>query len=336
MLKSRLFGSFMVYCVLMLLTAPSAWADKVTINLGHVAPPIHPIHLGALQFKKYVEDRSGGSLEVKIFPMGQLGGEQVMAENVQQGILQMASLSDGVLANFVPEAGIMNLPFVFPNRRVLYQVLGGPFGNHYFSYFPRKGMVPLGWGENGFRNFLNTKRDIQSLGDMKGLKFRSMEGEVYVNSYQQLGINPIVMPWPEVINALRQGMIDGTDLSMTAIYLTKTFQVAKHVTISNWVYSGTIMLANKPWFDQLSPDQREIIKSAALIFEYVSRTEDIQSEFKCYDALKEAGVTITNLTETERLNLVNKTKPVHDQWITSHKNAKDLYDLLIQEIAKHK
>ena len=319
----------------MLFASPVAWPAKMTINLAHVAPPILPTHLGALQFKRYVEDRSGGSMEVKIFPMGQLGGEQVMAENVQQGIIQMAILSDGVLANFVPEAGIMNLPFLFPNRRVLYQVLGGTFRDRLFSYFPKKGMVPLGWGENGFRNFINTKKDIHTLDDMKGLKFRSMEGDVYTKSFQQLGINPIVMPWPEVVNALRQGMIDGTDLSMTAIYLTKIFQVIKHVTVSNWLYSGLIMVANKPWFDDLSSDQREIIKSAALVNEYVTRVEDILAEFKCYDALKEEGVTITTLADAERLKLLTKTKPVHEQWIRSHQNAKDLYDLLIQEIANH-
>ena len=96
---------------------------KVIVKYGHVAPPIHPQHHGALAFAKYVTEKTSGAIEVQVFPIGQFGGERSLTEQVQGGTLQMTSVTAGVLANFVPEMGIIELPFVYPDRDTAYKVL---------------------------------------------------------------------------------------------------------------------------------------------------------------------------------------------------------------------
>jgi len=112
-------------CLAVAGSAPGAWA-KITIKYGHVAPPFHGQSKGADAFAQYVAEKTKGEIEVKTFPFGQLGTERSMAEQVQAGTLEMSSITTAVMSNYVPQVAVMDLPFVYPSRKVAYAVIDDP------------------------------------------------------------------------------------------------------------------------------------------------------------------------------------------------------------------
>ena len=130
---------------------------EMTIKYGHVAPPFHGQSKGADAFAQYVKEKTNGEIMVNVYPMGQLGSERSMAEQVQMGTLEMASVTTAVMQNYVPKTAVMDLPFIWPNRKVAYAVLDDPaWQEKIFSYLPKKGFVGIGWTENEFRDINNT------------------------------------------------------------------------------------------------------------------------------------------------------------------------------------
>jgi hypothetical protein len=134
-----------------------------TVKFGHVAPPFHGQAKGVDAFAGYVKEKTGGAIEIATFPAGQLGGERSMAEQVQAGTLQIAALTTAVLQNFVPQCAILDMPFIFPDRKTAYATLDDPeVKERIFSYFPKKGFIAIGWTENEIRDFTNNKRRTTS------------------------------------------------------------------------------------------------------------------------------------------------------------------------------
>ena len=138
-------------------------AGAAKIKIGHVAPPFHGQNKGVEAFAAYIKEKTGGRIDIANFPMGQLGGERSLAEQVQAGTLQLASVSTAVLQNFVPETAVIDLPFLWPNRATAYAVLDDPeFQAKLFSYLPKKGFIGIGWTENEMRDFTNNKRPVHT------------------------------------------------------------------------------------------------------------------------------------------------------------------------------
>ncbi|OPX38741.1 MAG: hypothetical protein B1H13_10790 [Desulfobacteraceae bacterium 4484_190.3] len=165
--KFLVYGSLFIIVMFFLFTNASA---KMVVKFGHVAPPFHGQSVGVDHFAKYVMEKTNGEVEVRTYPMGQLGGERSMAEQVQSGSLQLAAITSAVMSNFVPQASLIPLPFVFPDRRTAYAVLDSEIREKLFSYFPAKGFMVLGFTENEFRDLTNSKRPIRKPEDLKGLK----------------------------------------------------------------------------------------------------------------------------------------------------------------------
>ena len=187
-------------------------ASSENVKFGHVAPPFHGQSKGVDAFAAYVKEKTNGRIDIATFPMGQLGGERSMAEQVQSGTLQIAAITTAVLQNFVPQAAILDMPFIFPNRKTAYATLDDPeFQKKIFSYFPKKGFIAIGWTENEFRDFTNNKRPVRKPSDIKGLKVRVMNSPVYLDTFKQLGASPVGIPFPEIYNALQTGVIDAQE-----------------------------------------------------------------------------------------------------------------------------
>jgi tripartite ATP-independent transporter DctP family solute receptor len=332
MKRTMFMMSLGLFLVIMLSTSPVS-SQTVEIKLAHGGPPAMALQKAALHFQKYLDLATGGTMKVAIFPAGQLGNERVMAEGVQHGTIQMAILSDVILSNFVPQVGVMTLPFLFPNREAVYKVQDGEIGRKLFSLFPEKGMVALAWGENGFRNFVNAKKPIKTLSDMKDLKMRCMEGAIYIDSFKALGINPVPMPWAETINAIKQGVVDGTDLPYNAILLTGMYEAAKYITDIKWVYSGLVMVANKGFYDALTADQKRLLREAAFEFQLMNRSIDATDAMSSREQLLQKGAQITDVGPKDRALYRTATQKVHQEWMK--KLGEDLIKSIYKEVEKY-
>ena len=163
-------------------------------------------------FAKEVEKRTGGRYKIQTFYNGALGGERVSIEAVQLGTQELAFSSTGPVPNFVPEAKILDVPFLFRDKAHARAVLDGPIGQEMLVKFDAKGFKALAWAENGFRHMTNSKRPVNVPEDLKGLKMRTMENPVHIAAYKGFGIITTPMAFPEVFTALQQGTVDGQEM----------------------------------------------------------------------------------------------------------------------------
>ena len=214
-------------------------------------------------FAKEVEKRTQGRYKVQPFYSGSLGGERESIEAVQLGTQELTFSSTGPVPNFVPEARILDIPFLFRDKAHARAVLDGPIGQDMLAKFEPKGFKALAWGENGVRHMTNSKRAVNSPDDLKGLKMRTMENPVHIAAYKGFGIVPTPMAFPEVFTALQQGTVDGQENPLSVIMASKFDQVQKHLSLTGHVYSPGIFLMSKAAFDKLSAaDKTAFIESA--------------------------------------------------------------------------
>jgi TRAP-type C4-dicarboxylate transport system substrate-binding protein len=153
---------------------------------------------------------------------------------------------------------------------------------------------------------------------------RTQESPLYLDAYKALGVNPIPIPWPEVFSSLQQGVIDGLDLPYLGIWMSKTYEALKYVTLSGWAYSGIFIIINKKTYDSLPPDLREIVKDAAYESGRVSLGINLQDELAALIGLKEKGVAVARLTPEEKKVFQKELSPVYDAW--KKKIGEDLFN----------
>ncbi|MCX8111510.1 MAG: DctP family TRAP transporter solute-binding subunit [Syntrophorhabdaceae bacterium] len=313
MIKRTIFIGFMV---LAFLTSFFVIAEaKVIVKYGHVGPPIHPQHKAAVAFAKYVTEKTKGEIEVQVFPLGQLGGERSMTEQVQSGTLHMTAVTANVLANFVPQMGIIELPFIYPNREVAYKVLDDKEVRERFAkYCDEKGFVFIGYTENEFRDMTNSKRPIRKPEDLKGLKIRVVEGPIFIDTFRALGANPTPMPFPEIYNALQQKVIDGQDNPIYTSILMKFTEVNKFATITNHILTECPVVVNKKFWNSLTPEQQKIFREAADVQVKVNREENAKNRVEALEKAKQQKVDVVILTEKELEAFRNAVKPVHEKY----------------------
>ena len=214
-------------------------------------------------FASEVEKRTAGRYKVQAFYSGSLGGERESIEAVQLGTQELAFSSTGPVPNFVPEAKILDIPFLFRDKAHARAVLDGPIGQEMLAKFDSKGFKALAWAENGFRHMTNSKRAVNTPEDLKGLKMRTMENPVHVAAYTGFGIITTPMAFPEVFTALQQGTVDGQENPLSVIMSAKFDQVQKHLSLTGHVYSPAIFLMNKAAFDKLATADKQAFLDAA-------------------------------------------------------------------------
>jgi tripartite ATP-independent transporter DctP family solute receptor len=314
---------------------------KMTLKFGHIAPPFHGQSKGVDAFAKYVEEKTGGKIQIKTFPFGQLGSERSLAEQVQAGTLEIASVTTAVLSNYVPQVAVTDLPFVFPNRETAYKVIDDPeFKEKIFGFLPSKGFVGIGWTENEFRDLNNTEKDIRKPEDVKGLKIRVMNSPVYMDTFKQLGASPVGIPFPELYNALQQGVIDAQENPLYTSILIKATEVAKHVTNTDHILTECIIIVSPDTWDMLSDTQKKIFKQAADRCIKVNREETARQAKKMFklnmsieEYCKKNNVKVIDLTPEERQAFADAMKPV---WAKYRKIVgPEFYDFFQAKIKEH-
>ncbi|GAA4339977.1 TRAP transporter substrate-binding protein [Variovorax defluvii] len=251
-------------------------------------------------FAKEVAARTNGRYKIETFYNGSLGGERESIEAVQLGTQELAFSSTGPVPNFVPEAKILDVPFLFRDKAHARAVLDGPIGQELLTKFDAKGFKALAWAENGFRHMTNSKRDVKGPEDLKGLKMRTMENPVHIAAYKGLGIITTPMAFPEVFTALQQGTVDGQENPLPVIMSAKFSQVQKHLSLTGHVYSPCIFLMNKAAFDKLSAADKTAFLEAAKVAAKANRDRVDQDDANGVKELRAQGMTVIENVDKDK------------------------------------
>lgn len=309
-ISKRLSVMALAVCATLGFAAPSAAQTTMRISIS-VAQNSHQ-GVGIDTFAREVEKRTGGRYKIQTFYSGSLGGERESVEAVQLGTQELTFTSTGPIPNFVPDARILDIPFLFSGKPHARAVLDGAIGKEMLTKFESKGFKALAWGENGIRHMTNNKRAVASPDDLKGLKMRTMENPVHVAAYKGFGIITTPMAFPEVFTALQQGTVDGQENPLSVIMAAKFDQVQKHLTLTGHVYSPAVFLMNKASFDKLSPaDQKHFLDAAAEAVK-ANRARVDEDDTKGVAELRSKGMTIND--NPDKSKFVTALAPVYAEF----------------------
>ena len=273
-----------------------------------------PIVLGMQKFAEIVDEKSGGKIEVQLFPGGMLGGDMQVVQSLQGGLVQMSTMNAGLMSGFAPDFALLDLPFLFESPAKADAVMDGPLGDALAAQLEEHGLKALAYWELGFRNLTNSQRPVASVDDIEGLKIRVVQSPIYLELFSALGANPVPMPFPEVYTALETGTVDGQENPAASILSAKLNEVQKYMTLTRHTYNPQVVLFSKPLWDQLNAEEQTLLQDAALEAGAYQRQLARDADAKAVAALKEGGMEVTELSPEEMARFREATKPVADKF----------------------
>jgi tripartite ATP-independent transporter DctP family solute receptor len=258
-----------VLCVVVFLLAflPGVGtAQKVTLRAADVQPPDYPTVKGLLFMGEYVKARSGGRVEIQVFPGGQLGDERSTIEQVKLGVIDIVRTSTSPVGEFYGPIGVYGLPFIFRDESHMWKVVQGPIGSELLEGLKQADMVGLAYYDSGSRNFYTTKKPVRRPEDMKGLKVRVQPARIMIDMVEALGASAVPIAFGEVYSSLQTGVIDGAENNYPSYgpFGVRHYEVAKHFTLSGHSRIPEVVIISKKSWEKLSPADRELIREAAL------------------------------------------------------------------------
>jgi tripartite ATP-independent transporter DctP family solute receptor len=302
-----------------LLAAAGAQAQDIqerTIKVGIGLTSDHPQAQAVERFAEIVDERTDGKITVKLFAGGVMGNDVTMISSLQGGTLEMTVPDTSTLVGIggLESFGLINLPFLFDKETEADALLDGPFGERLLAKLPEKGLVGLGFWENGFRHVTNSRKPINTAEDLSGLKLRVIQNPLFIDTFTALGASAQPMPFPEVYTALEQGVVDGQENPLATILASKFYEVQDYAVLSRHIYSVWALLMSKKLWDQLSPDEQKIIaEAAAEATDFERQTIRAYAE-KAIEELEAEGMEVTELPPEEMEKLRQKTQPVWEKY----------------------
>lgn len=284
-------------------------SSKTVLKLAHVLDQSHPVHVGMEFLAKRVSELSGGTVEIQIFPSGQLGSEPETIEQLQRGSLAMVKTSAAALEQFVPEMAVFGLPYLFRDEEHYWKVLDGPIGKGLLAAGEDDNIHGLCYYDSGSRSFYTIKAPVMTPEDLKGLKIRTLPSAMAMDAMDTMGGAPTPIPFGELYTALQQGMVDGAENNPPSFLSSRHYEIAKYYSLDEHTRIPDMLIFSKAIWDGLPLQVQEWINQAAA--ESVAFQRELWRE-KTEEALQivqEAGVKIFR---PDKAPFVAETAPMYD------------------------
>lgn len=291
------------------LAGGTAWAE-VTAKLGHFMPETYAQGVAMNKFAESVQKYTNGNVNIKVYHGGTLGSDDKMMQAVQSGTQEFYIGVLTPLSSRVKEIQIWDLPFMFADTKEAYALLDGPSSKAIFDKIEPAGVVGLTWTGLGFRNLSNSKRPINAAADISGLKIRVMNTPVALDTWKSVGANPTPMAISEVFTALETKAIDGQENPLQNIYANKFHEVQKYISLTNHVYTPSVLVVSKKFWDTLKPADQAAIRKAAVEAGLLQRQLLDAGEKDIIGKFQAAGVQVNAVPPAELAKIREAVKPV--------------------------
>jgi tripartite ATP-independent transporter DctP family solute receptor len=321
---------------------------KMQINVG----PQFYWGMGAQKFSDLVKERTNGQIIIKPYWGSALlkGAQLKSAQLVANGVIDCAMESTINISPVITEANIFSLPFFINNFENLDKMEYGETGKAIFKAMDAKGLVGLAWAENGFRQVTNSKLAIRTPADVKGLRLRVVGSPIFIDTFRQLGADPVNMNWGDAVTAFGQGVVDGQENPVGVLVPVQIWQYHKYATFWNYLVDPVIFYWNKKQWNTFPPEIQKILKESAeeaAIYEKALCRAGLDGQ-KSIDLLKNQfnytmevpepvkfmeskGMTVTFLSDDQRNAFIEATKPLYTKWIP--KIGEELYKQALADMA---
>ena len=290
----------------------SGGENRLVLKLAHSLPPAAPVHKAMERFAVLLAEKSGGTVEVQIFPSGQLGSETETIEQLQRGALAMVKTSVAAMEGFVPEMAIFGVPYVFRSEDHFWRVIEGPIGEELLAQGEGADIHGLCYYDAGARSFYTVPRAVNAPADLSGLKIRTQRSATSMEMIATLGGSAAAIPFGELYTALQQGMVDGAENNAPSVYDSRHWEVAKFYSLDEHARVPDMLVFSQPIWEKLPRQVQEWITEAAR--ESVPYQRQIWTDYvaDCLAKLAAEGVTITHPDQ----------KPFQDAVLPMYENLK--------------
>jgi TRAP-type transport system periplasmic protein len=296
---------------------------KPEYKMSLVVGTAFPWGKGGEIWANLVRERTQGRINIKLYPgVSLVQGDQTREFTaIRQGVIDLAIGSTINWSPQVKELNLFSLPFLMPDYAAIDALTQGDVGKQIFSIIDRAGVMPLAWGENGYREITNSKKALRTPDDLKGLKIRVVGSPLFLDTFSALGANPTQMSWADAQPALASGAVDGQENPMSIFTAAKLQNVGqKNVTMWGYVADPLVFVVNKDVWASWTPADQAIVRQAAVDAGKeqigIARKGLAESDRPLLKEIAALGVTITQLSPQERDAFVKATRPVYDKWKT--------------------
>lgn len=311
---------FTVFCavlavvgILFSINAPAQAQPQIVMRLAENHVPDYPTTKADFEFARLVEERTNGRIKIEVYPGAQLGEEKAAIEAVQFGAIDITRVSISPLTAFAPSLDALQMPYLYRDDEHMWKVLTGPIGENFLKSLEKQNFIGLGWYDSGARHFYNSRKEIKSVSDLKGMKIRVQESKLMVGLISCLGAVASPMPFSEVYSALQTGVIDGAENNLPSYYSTSHYEVAKYITLDGHTRVPEIIIASKLSWEKLSKEDQEIIRQAAK--DSIPYQIKLWKEFEksAEEKTKSAGCIYTELTPEALDGFRKAVQPLYDE-----------------------
>jgi TRAP-type transport system periplasmic protein len=284
----------------------------IVAKMATVAPDGTPWAEQLRKFKKRVEAET--RVSIKAYLGGGLGDENVTAGELKRGAIQLWGGSTGALATVVPELALFELPYLFRTYDEADYVIDRVLFADMERLLGRRGLQVLFWAENGYRCFGTTFGPVRSPADLKGKKMRSQESEVHIQMYRAFGAAPVPIAVTEVLSSLQTRVVDGFDNTPLFTFAASWYQGIKDYSLADAIYQPAVVVANKPWFDKLRPEDQRVLRHDAEGEAKRGRLGVRELAPLLIDNFRAAKINVHTLSDAEKAAFEELAMPVHGKW----------------------
>ncbi len=305
--------------------------QKIVIKFSHVVAENTPKGMAAQRFAREVQQKTGGRVEVQVFPNSSLYADGEEMQALREGAVQMIAPATSKLGGLFPYWQVMDLPYAFEDINEVHRALDGQIGKKLTESLESQGLIPLAFWDNGFKQLTNNMRPITIPADLKGLRFRvMMNSSVLQEQFRMLGARSTPLAFNDVYSYLQKNQLVGQENTISNIYSKKFYQIQKYMTITNHGYLGYVVLVNNDFWAALAPDIRETVIEVMAEVTVWEREAAAEINERNYKTLQESGeIEITELTPDERGMWAASFRPLYDYF--GRKISVDLMNELLQQ-----
>lgn len=283
----------------------------ITLRMAQTSSETGAIGQSMNKFADMIYEKTNGKYKIEVYHNGQLGAEIDTIEGCQMGTIDIAVVNQSTLGNFIDDFSALDIPYLITSTEQADKVFLGDIGNYFLDELSGVQLYGLGIWESGFRNLTNSKRDINSVSDVNGLKIRTMENQIHIAFWKQIGADATPMAWGEAYTALQQGALDGQENPSTVILTNNVAQVNSHLAITEHAYSTVFLIMSPTTWASLGEEYQQIFEETAMECALSERELSRQMDAEAITELQDQGMVVTYPDKNE---FIESAQELYEQW----------------------